>query len=140
MSIVILLSIMVAWLIGQQLAERPGHAILRGTGFAGRPHQMIPARFGERDAFENIRRNMEFGRRRVKERWIVCVLHFLREFGDGDFVALLEYLQMTGQLTETVAFGKSCSGKIKELTDHFIDLDEAPRKYLMPMKPGRRRA
>jgi uncharacterized LabA/DUF88 family protein len=40
--------------------------------------------------------------------------------GDGDFVPLLEYLQMSGQFTETVAFGKSCSGKIKELTDHFI--------------------
>lgn len=59
--------------------------------------------------------------------------------GDGDFVPLLEYLQMTGQLTETVAFGKSCSGKIKELTDHFIDLDEAPKKFLIPMKPSKRR-
>lgn len=56
--------------------------------------------------------------------------------GDGDFIPLLEYLQMSGQLTETVAFGKSCSGKIKELTDHFIDLDEDPRKFLMPMKSG----
>lgn len=58
--------------------------------------------------------------------------------GDGDFVPLLEYLQMTGQLTETVAFGKSCSGKVKELTDYFIDLDENPRKFLMPIKGGRR--
>ncbi len=58
--------------------------------------------------------------------------------GDGDFIPLHEYLQMTGQLTETIAFGKSCSGKIKELTDHFIDLDEAPKKYLMPIKNGRR--
>jgi uncharacterized LabA/DUF88 family protein len=54
--------------------------------------------------------------------------------GDGDFVPLLEYLQMTGQLTETIAFGKSCSGKIKELTDNFIDLDENPKKFLMPIR------
>ncbi|MCC7356338.1 MAG: NYN domain-containing protein [Candidatus Doudnabacteria bacterium] len=54
--------------------------------------------------------------------------------GDGDFVPLLEYLQMTGQLTETIAFGKSCSGKVKELTDHFIDLDEDPKRFLMPIK------
>ncbi len=59
--------------------------------------------------------------------------------GDGDFIPLLEYLQMTGQLTETVAFGKSCSSKVKELTDHFIDLDEAPKKFLIPMKPSKRR-
>lgn len=58
--------------------------------------------------------------------------------GDGDFVPLLEYLQMTGQLTETIAFGRSCSSKIKELTDNFIDLDENPRKYLMPIKGNRK--
>ena len=58
--------------------------------------------------------------------------------GDGDFVPLLEYLQMSGQLTETIAFGRSCSSKIKELTDNFIDLDENPRKYLMPIKNGKR--
>ncbi len=58
--------------------------------------------------------------------------------GDGDFIPLLEYLQMSGQLTETVAFGKTCSGKVKELTDNFIDLDENPRKFLMPIKNGRK--
>ena len=58
--------------------------------------------------------------------------------GDGDFVPLLEYLQMSGQLTETIAFGRSCSSKIKELTDNFIDLDENPRKYLMPIKGNRK--
>jgi uncharacterized LabA/DUF88 family protein len=58
--------------------------------------------------------------------------------GDGDFVPLLEYLQMTGQLTETIAFGRSCSSKVKELTDNFIDLDENPRKYLMPIKGSRK--
>ena len=58
--------------------------------------------------------------------------------GDGDFVPLLEYLQMSGQLTETIAFGRSCSSKIKELTDNFIDLDENQRKYLMPIEGGKR--
>ncbi|HYF05429.1 MAG TPA: NYN domain-containing protein [Patescibacteria group bacterium] len=55
--------------------------------------------------------------------------------GDGDFVPLLEYLQMAGQLTEVMSFGKSTSGKIKELADYFTDLDSAPRKFLLPMKP-----
>ena len=58
--------------------------------------------------------------------------------GDGDYAPLLEYLQMSGQFTETLAFGKSCSGKIKVLTDYFIDLDENPRKFLMPIKGGRK--
>ena len=59
--------------------------------------------------------------------------------GDGDYLPLLEYLQMSGQFTETLAFGKSCSGKVKEVTDHFIDLDENPRKFLMPIKAGKGR-
>jgi uncharacterized LabA/DUF88 family protein len=58
--------------------------------------------------------------------------------GDGDYAPLLEYLQMSGQFTETLAFGKSCSAKIKVLTDYFIDLDENPRKFLMPIKNGRK--
>ncbi|QQS22489.1 NYN domain-containing protein [bacterium] len=57
--------------------------------------------------------------------------------GDGDFAPLLEYLQMSGQMTETLAFGKSTSSKIKELTDHFIDLDEDTKRYLMPIRGGR---
>ncbi|MEZ4180435.1 MAG: NYN domain-containing protein [Candidatus Doudnabacteria bacterium] len=57
--------------------------------------------------------------------------------GDGDFSPLLEYLQMTGQLTETVAFGKSTSSQIKELTDFFMDLDENTKRFLMPIKAGR---
>ena len=58
--------------------------------------------------------------------------------GDGDFAPLLEYLQMTGQLTETIAFGKSTSSKIKELTDNFIDLDEDPKRFLMKIHPSKR--
>jgi uncharacterized LabA/DUF88 family protein len=57
--------------------------------------------------------------------------------GDGDFVPLLEYLQMTGQLTETVAFGKSCSSRVKELTDFFVDLDTEKERFLMPIKKGK---
>ncbi len=58
--------------------------------------------------------------------------------GDGDYLPLLEYLQMSGQFTETLAFGKSCSGKVKEVTDFFIDLDEDPKRYLMPIKTNKR--
>ena len=53
--------------------------------------------------------------------------------GDGDFAPLVEYLQSSGLLVEVCAFGKSTSGKIKEMVDTFVDLDES-KKYLMPMK------
>jgi uncharacterized LabA/DUF88 family protein len=52
--------------------------------------------------------------------------------GDGDFVPLVEYLQMNlGCQVEVVSFGKSTSAKLIEATDHFMNLDETPNKYLL---------
>ncbi|MEI8130349.1 MAG: NYN domain-containing protein [bacterium] len=52
--------------------------------------------------------------------------------GDGDFIPLVEYLQMNGGTqVEVVAFGKSSSMKLKEVCDDFLDLSENPNKYLM---------
>lgn len=52
--------------------------------------------------------------------------------GDGDFVPLVEYLQMNqGCQVEVVSFGKSTSAKLIEAADHFTDLDESPNKYIL---------
>src|ERR1035437_2243328 len=52
--------------------------------------------------------------------------------GDGDFVPLVEYLQMNeGCQVEVITFGKSASQKLKEATDEFIDMDLDPQKYLL---------
>ncbi len=52
--------------------------------------------------------------------------------GDGDFVPLVEYLQMNeGCQVEVISFGRSSSLKLKEAVDEFIDLDKNPRKYLI---------
>lgn len=52
--------------------------------------------------------------------------------GDGDFVPLVEYLQMNeGCQVEVVSFGRSSSLKLKEAVDEFIDLDTNARKYLI---------
>lgn len=52
--------------------------------------------------------------------------------GDGDFVPLVEYLQMNqGCQVEVVSFGKSTSSKLIEAADHFMDLDSSPNKYLL---------
>jgi uncharacterized LabA/DUF88 family protein len=57
--------------------------------------------------------------------------------GDGDFVPLVEYLQTNeGCQVEVVSFGKSTSAKLIEATDHFMDLDASPNKYLL--RTGRR--
>ena len=55
--------------------------------------------------------------------------------GDGDFVPLVEYLQMNqGCQVEVVSFGKSTSAKLIEAADDFIDLDQNPQKYLIGNK------
>ncbi|MCX6719140.1 MAG: NYN domain-containing protein [Candidatus Taylorbacteria bacterium] len=52
--------------------------------------------------------------------------------GDGDFVPLVEYLQMNqGCQVEVVSFGKSTSAKLIEAADNFMDLDDEPGKYLL---------
>jgi len=54
--------------------------------------------------------------------------------GDGDFIDLVQHLRRAmGCRIEVVAFGKSCSGKLREEADEFIDLDNN-KKYLMPAK------
>jgi len=54
--------------------------------------------------------------------------------GDGDFIPLVEYLQTNGVQVEVVSFGKSTSGKLKEVVDDFVDLSENPKKYLINLR------
>ena len=51
--------------------------------------------------------------------------------GDGDFIQLAEYLKNQGKRIEVIAFGRSASARLKEVTDEFIDLEETPEKYLL---------
>ena len=51
--------------------------------------------------------------------------------GDGDFVALVEYLKNQGKRVEVIAFGRSASGRLKEEADEFIDLEQNSKKYLL---------
>ena len=50
--------------------------------------------------------------------------------GDGDFTPLVEYLKNQGKRVEVIAFGRSASSHLEEVTDEFINLEEAPKKYL----------
>jgi uncharacterized LabA/DUF88 family protein len=59
--------------------------------------------------------------------------------GDGDFVPLVEYLQVNeGCQVEVMSFGKASSAKLIEASDDFIDLDSNPRKYLIGYGLGKR--
>ena len=52
--------------------------------------------------------------------------------GDGDFVPLVQYLQINmGTQVEVVAFGKSSSTKLREAADDFFDLSDDPSRYLI---------
>ena len=54
--------------------------------------------------------------------------------GDGDYIPLAQHLQKaTGCRVEVIAFGKSCSAKLKEEADSFTDLDKG-KKYLLAKK------
>mgnify|MGYP000221043070 FL=1 len=55
--------------------------------------------------------------------------------GDGDFIPLVEYLKNQGKQTEVIAFGKSTSGKLREIADDFVDLCEKQDLYLFKSTP-----
>ncbi len=55
--------------------------------------------------------------------------------GDGDFIPLVEYLQIhSGVQVEVASFGKSSSMRLKEAVDDFMDLSESPKKFLIGMR------
>lgn len=50
--------------------------------------------------------------------------------GDGDYVPLIEYLDMNeGCQVEVISFGKSSSQKLKEAAHAFTDMCDDPRRY-----------
>lgn len=49
--------------------------------------------------------------------------------GDGDYVPLIEYLDMHGVQTEVISFGRSSSAKLKEAAHAFTDMCENPRRF-----------
>ena len=51
--------------------------------------------------------------------------------GDGDFVPLIEYLDMHGVQVEVISFGKSSSAKLKEAAHAFTDMCDEPKKFLI---------
>lgn len=57
--------------------------------------------------------------------------------GDGDFVPLVEYLKFMGTQVEVITFGRSASGRLREVADDFIDMCENQRKYLFGSRDGR---
>jgi uncharacterized LabA/DUF88 family protein len=60
--------------------------------------------------------------------------------GDGDFVPLVKYLQVHGGCqVEVASFGRSTSSMLKAAADHFLDLDEDPRRYLINYRGGSKR-
>jgi len=53
--------------------------------------------------------------------------------GDGDFTPLVQHLKHSmGCYVEVMAFGKSCSQKLVEEADNFIDMDLFTKRFLIP--------
>lgn len=52
--------------------------------------------------------------------------------GDGDFTPLVDYLQNNkGCRVEVIAFGRTCSGKLIEEADDFVNLEDSPESFLI---------
>jgi uncharacterized LabA/DUF88 family protein len=48
--------------------------------------------------------------------------------GDGDFLPLIDYLKWgPGRVVEVAAFRRSASGKLQEVADRFVSIEDVPR-------------
>ncbi len=54
--------------------------------------------------------------------------------GDGDFKDLIEHAKALGCRAEVIAFGKTSSGKLKEVADSFTDMGQNTKKFLIKSK------
>lgn len=51
--------------------------------------------------------------------------------GDGDFIPLVDYLRWgLGREVEVAAFSRTASGKLKEVADRFVAIEEVPRSLI----------
>jgi uncharacterized LabA/DUF88 family protein len=63
--------------------------------------------------------------------------------GDGDFVYLADYVKGRGRIMQVMSFRETTSTKLTEAADHYVNLSEQPKKYLIgpqrrgPMHPPR---
>lgn len=57
--------------------------------------------------------------------------------GDGDFIPLVEYVKSQGCQVEAITFGRSASGRLREVVDDFIDMDEDPNEFLIGYRNSR---
>lgn len=51
--------------------------------------------------------------------------------GDGDYIPAVEYLQNHGALVEVAAFEETCSSKLRERADNFINISASKKKFLI---------
>jgi uncharacterized LabA/DUF88 family protein len=59
--------------------------------------------------------------------------------GDGDFKPLILHLQHSmGCRVEVIAFGKSTSHKLMDVTDMFTDLDQNKKRFLIKKRGGKK--
>ena len=51
--------------------------------------------------------------------------------GDGDYIDLLEYARSQGVRSEIIAFRQTCSSKLTDAADEFLDMGAVPAKFLI---------
>ena len=51
--------------------------------------------------------------------------------GDGDYIPLVEYARNRGRIVEVIAFRETTSTKLTEVVDHYVNLSENPKRYIL---------
>ena len=106
--------------------ERPFHEALEKSGIELREKELQEFNSGEKKADWDVGLTIDVVRMLDMLDVVVLVS------GDGDFEPLISYCQSRGRIVEVMAFRHTTSSKLLEVADHYINLSDFPRIFLIP--------
>lgn len=118
---------------GESEGEEPFFEALRSTGIELRLKDLQVYQSGAKKADWDVGMAVDAIRLSSSLDSVILVT------GDGDFIPLVEYLMWgLGKQVEIAAFSRTTSQKLKEVAEHFVELENIPKILLKSRAPRRK--
>lgn len=115
--------------------EKPFLDALQNLGIETREKELVQYESGQKKADWDVGLTIDIIRMLDMLDVVVLVS------GDGDFTALVDYAKNRGRIVEVMSFRETTSAKLVDAADHYINLSENDKKFLIgpvrrgPMRP-----
>lgn len=111
--------------------EKPFLDALQSLGIETREKELMQYESGQKKADWDVGLTIDIVRMLDMLDVVVLVS------GDGDFTALVDYAKNRGRIVEVMSFRETTSAKLVEAADHYINMSENGKKFLIgPVRRG----